>query len=230
MTNLNGDERARYVQQMFTQIAPRYDVMNRLMTGGQDIVWRKEVIQRARLAPGARLLDVGAGTGDLAREASRQQPTAKVVAADLTLAMMQHGQSQTALTWTAADARHLPYGDGIFDAVVSGFLMRNVGEVAPVLAEQWRVLKPGGKIVVMDTTRPKRNLLSPFIWMHMHLVIPFVGGLISGFRNAYTYLPDSTESFLTAEELAHRLTAAGFKNIGFGRRMFGTIALHWGEK
>jgi demethylmenaquinone methyltransferase / 2-methoxy-6-polyprenyl-1,4-benzoquinol methylase len=235
MTHLNGDDRARYVQEMFTQIAPRYDLMNRLMTGGQDVGWRREAIARARLTPGARLLDLGAGTGDLAREACRQQPAAKVVAADLTLAMMQHGeprhgQAQAALTWSAADARQLPFSDRTFDAVVSGFLMRNVGDVAPVLAEQWRVLKPGGQIVVLDTTRPKRNLLSPFIWMHMHLVIPLVGGLISGFRNAYTYLPDSTENFLAAEDLASRLTAAGFKNVGFRRLMFGTIALHWGEK
>jgi demethylmenaquinone methyltransferase / 2-methoxy-6-polyprenyl-1,4-benzoquinol methylase len=230
MTHLNGDDRARYVQKMFTQIAPRYDLMNRLMTGGQDVAWRREVIARARLAPGTRLLDLGTGTGDLAREACQQQPTAKVVAADLTLAMMRHGHAHAALTWSAADARHLPFSNETFDAVVSGFLMRNVGDVAPVLAEQWRVLKPGGRLVALDTTRPKRNLLSPFIWMHMHLVIPLVGGLISGFRNAYTYLPDSTESFLEAEDLAGHLTAAGFKSVGFRRLMFGTIALHWGEK
>jgi demethylmenaquinone methyltransferase/2-methoxy-6-polyprenyl-1,4-benzoquinol methylase len=152
------------------------------------------------------------------------------VAADFTLAMMRRGQAQATLTWAAADARRLPFAEGAFDAVVSGFLMRNVGDVAPVLAEQWRVLRPGGQIVVLDTTRPKRNWLSPFIWLHLHFVIPFVGGLISGFRNAYTYLPDSTESFLSAEDLASRLTTARFRNVGFIRLMFGTIALHWGEK
>ena len=245
MTHLKGDDRARYVQQMFTQIAPRYDLMNRLMTAGQDVAWRKEVIRRARLAPGARVLDLGAGTGDLAREAARQQPAANVVAADFTLAMMRarerhgraqdrHGQTQgrsePALTWAAADARCLPFGDGVFDAVVSGFLMRNVGDVAPVLEEQRRVLRPGGRVVILDTTQPTRNVLWPIIWVHLHVVIPFVGGLISGFRNAYTYLPDSTESFLAAEDLAGRLAAAGFKNVGFRRLMFGTIALHWGER
>lgn len=230
MTHLTGDERARYVREMFTRIAPRYDLMNRLMTGGQDVQWRKEVIRRARLAPNARMLDVGAGTGDLAREALRQQPTAAVVAADLTIAMLRLGQSHGPGLWSAADARRLPFPDAAFDAVVSGFLMRNVGDVQPVLAEQFRVLKNGGRIVILDTTRPKRHWLSPFIWAHLHLVIPFVGGLISGFRRAYTYLPDSTESFLWAEDLAARLAGAGFQKAGFRRLMFGTVAIHWGEK
>ncbi len=239
MTHLKGDDRARYVQKMFTNIAPRYDLMNRLMTAGQDVAWRREAIRRARLAPGARVLDLGAGTGDLAREAARQQPAARVVAADFTLAMMQRaklrrgrerGRAQAPFAWAAADARCLPFADGAFDAVVSGFLMRNVGDVAPVLREQWRVLKPGGQIVVLDTTRPQRNLLWPFIWVHLHLVIPFVGGLVAGARGAYTYLPDSTEGFVRAEDLAASLAAAGFKNVGFRRLMFGTVALHWGEK
>jgi demethylmenaquinone methyltransferase / 2-methoxy-6-polyprenyl-1,4-benzoquinol methylase len=232
MTHLNGDQRARYVQAMFTRIAPRYDLMNRLMTGGQDAAWRKEVIRRAGLMPGARLLDLGAGTGDLAREARRQQPGATVVAADLTLAMMQRGRGCTApeVSWTAADARRLPFADGVFDAVVSGFLMRNVGDVAPPLAEQRRVLKPGGRMVVLDTTRPKPNALTPLIWLHMHVTIPLAGRLISGARDAYRYLPDSTEGFLTAEDLSGRLAESGFRNVGFRRLMFGTIALHWGEK
>ena len=230
MTHLNGDDRARYVQKMFTQIAPRYDLMNRLMTGGQDVAWRREAIRRTRLTLGARLLDLGAGTGDLAREAARQQPAARVVAADFTLAMMQHGLAHAPFAWAAADARCLPFADGAFDAVVSGFLMRNVGDVAPVLREQWRVLKPGGQIVILDTTRPQRNWLWPFIWVHLHLIIPFLGGLVSGFQSAYTYLPDSTEGFLRAEDLAACLAAAGFNNVGFRRLMFGTIAIHWGER
>ncbi|GAB4504282.1 MAG: bifunctional demethylmenaquinone methyltransferase/2-methoxy-6-polyprenyl-1,4-benzoquinol methylase UbiE [Anaerolineales bacterium] len=230
MTHLTGDERSAYVQDMFTRIAHRYDLMNRLMTGGQDMRWRKIVIQRANLHPGARLLDLGAGTGDLAREALRQQPQARVVAGDFTLEMMRVGQSYGRLDWAATDALRLPFEDSTFDAVVSGFLMRNVGDLQQALQEQYRALKSGGRIVILDTTKPGRNLLSPFIWLHMHIVIPFVGGLLSGFQDAYHYLPDSTEGFVTAEEMAARMAAVGFRSINFQRLMFGTIAIHWGTK
>ena len=230
MTHLSGKERGEYVQQMFTRIAHRYDLMNRLMTGGQDVEWRKQVIHQARLKPNAHLLDLGAGTGDLAREALAQQPEIKVVAADFTLEMMRVGNRNGSLPWSAADALNLPFGDKTFDAIVSGFLMRNVGDIQQALKEQYRTLKPGGRIVILDTTKPKRNLFSPFIWLHMHVVIPLLGRIISGFGEAYNYLPNSTEGFLTAEELTVRMAAVGFKRINFDRLMFGTIAIHWGEK
>ena len=232
MTNLTGKERGEYVQSMFTRIAHRYDFMNRLMTAGQDVHWREQVIQQARLKANAHLLDLGAGTGDLAREALKQQPDAKVVAADFTLEMMRVGQRQGngSLPWSAADALNLPFEKNTFDAVVSGFLMRNVGDIQQTLKEQYRILKPGGRIVILDTTKPKRNLFSPFVWLHMHVVIPLVGGLLSGFRDAYNYLPDSTEEFVTAKEMVVRMAAVGFKRINFEVLMFGTIAIHWGEK
>ena len=230
MTHLSGKERGEYVQDMFTRIASHYDLMNRIMTAGQDIHWREQVIQRARLNPNARLLDLGAGTGDLAREALKQQPKARVIAADFTLEMMRVGQRNGSLPWSAADALNLPFGEKTFDAIVSGFLMRNVGDVQQALKEQYRTLKPGGRIVILDTTKPKRNLLTPFIWLHMHMVIPLVGRLVSGAGDAYKYLPDSTEEFITAEEMTARMAAVGFKKINFERLMFGTIAIHWGEK
>jgi demethylmenaquinone methyltransferase / 2-methoxy-6-polyprenyl-1,4-benzoquinol methylase len=231
MTQLDGQQKARYVQDIFTRIAPRYDLMNRLMTGGQDIRWRREVIQRAALHPDSLLLDLGAGTGDLAREALHQQPTARITAADFTLEMMRAGRKPgDTFGWSSADALSLPFQDETFDAVVSGFLMRNVVDSVVALREQLRVLKPGGHIVILDTTRPRRNLLSPFIWIHLHIIIPTLGTLLSGQRDAYTYLPDSTEAFLSAEELAARMTTVGFREIGYKRLMFGTIAMHWGQK
>jgi demethylmenaquinone methyltransferase/2-methoxy-6-polyprenyl-1,4-benzoquinol methylase len=230
MTRLTGQERATYVQNMFTRIAKRYDLMNRLMTGGQDVRWRKQVIQLARLRNHARLLDLGTGTGDLAREAITQWPKAKVIAADFTLEMMRVGQKRGRLNFSSADALQLPFQDWSFEATVSGFLMRNVIDLQKALQEQHRVLKKGGRIVILDTTRPKKNLLSPFIWVHMHFVIPALGRLLTGSSDAYRYLPETTEGFVTAEEMAARMAAAGFKKINYERCMFGTIAIHWGEK
>jgi demethylmenaquinone methyltransferase/2-methoxy-6-polyprenyl-1,4-benzoquinol methylase len=239
MTHLTGNEKSRYVQDLFTRIASRYNLMNRLMTAGQDVRWRKEVIRRADLHPHTSLLDLGTGTGDLARAAFAQQPTAHVTAADFTLEMMRAGRkSGDSFGWANADALSLPFPAESFDAVVSGFLMRNVIDNVAALREQYRVLrspdpvagKPGGRIIILDTTRPRRNLLSPFIWLHMHVIIPWLGTLLSGQRDAYTYLPDSTEAFLTAEELASRMAAVGFKQVGYKRLMFGTIAIHWGQK
>jgi demethylmenaquinone methyltransferase/2-methoxy-6-polyprenyl-1,4-benzoquinol methylase len=231
-TEPGSSEKAAKVRTMFARIAPRYDLMNRLMTGWQDVAWRREVIRRAMLAPGARLLDLGAGTGDLAREALRQQPGCTVVAADFTLEMMLNGRrrSAPALSWSAADALRLPFADGQFDAVVSGFLLRNVSDVAQALGEQLRVLRPGGWMAALDTTRPVRTWLSPLIKLHMRYIIPLLGQLVTGDREAYEYLPSSSEAFLEAEALAGMMEAAGFVEVGFRRRNAGTVAIHWGRK
>lgn len=225
-------DKAGYVRDVFNRIAPRYDLMNRLMTGAQDVRWRRMVIRRAHTPPGGRLLDLGAGTGDLAREALQQQPGCRPVAADFTIQMMLAGKKRggRALDWSAADALRLPFADGEFNSLVSGFLLRNVADVSRALAEQLRVLKPGGWMVCLDTTRPKPNPLSPLIKFHMRCVIPALGALISGHSDAYTYLPVSSENFLRAEELLARMAAAGFREVGFKRLMFGTVALHWGRK
>jgi demethylmenaquinone methyltransferase/2-methoxy-6-polyprenyl-1,4-benzoquinol methylase len=232
MTNLTGGQRGQYVQSMFARIAPYYDRMNRLMTIGQDVHWRQEVIRRTLLPPGACLLDLGAGTGDLAAEALRQFPGRQVIAADFTLEMMQAGRSlkDPSLAWSGADALHLPFPEQSFDAIVSGYLLRNVSDIPQALNEQRRVLKPGGRIVALDTTRPAHNILSPLINFHLHNVIPTLGRLITGDDQAYTYLPDSTQGFLSAEQLAARLVQAGFRQVGFHRLMFGTMAIHWAIK
>jgi demethylmenaquinone methyltransferase/2-methoxy-6-polyprenyl-1,4-benzoquinol methylase len=238
MTNLTGAQRAHYVQQMFSRIARRYDLMNRVMTAGQDTRWRRAVIDLAGLPEGGWLLDLGAGTGDLAREALRQQSAGQVVAADFTLEMMRVGQERSrcqplyvsGLVWSAANATQLPFPERTFEAVVSGFLLRNVTDLPRSLAEQYRVLKPGGRLVALDTTPPPRTPLAPLIRLHLHTVIPALGRLIAGQAEAYQYLPDSTEGFLEPEQLAARLQETGFQDVRFQRLMFGTIAIHWARK
>ncbi|RLD04618.1 MAG: ubiquinone biosynthesis protein UbiE [Chloroflexi bacterium] len=226
-----GKARAEHVEKMFSKIAPKYDLMNKIMTGGQDAYWRREVIRRAKLDAGDSLLDLGAGTGDLAREGLKQNPAIRALAGDFTLNMMRAGRRDSdKLDWSATDALNLPFGDEVFDAIISGFLMRNVIDVPRALKEQYRTLKPGGRIVILDTTKPRKNILTPLINIHLHTIIPFIGGLLTGERDAYTYLPESTQQFLRAEELAVHIAAVGFENINFEIKMFGTVAIHWGVK
>lgn len=227
------EKRPERVRAMFSRIAHRYDLLNRLMTGGQDILWRREVIRRAGLKPGHRLLDIGAGTGDLALEALRQQPLAQVVAADFTLPMMLVGRRRSGshrLLWAAADTLNLPFPEASFDAVVSGFLLRNVADLPRALAEQFRVLKPGGHWLALETVPPPRNLLWPFIAFHFRVVIPLMGRLIAGDADAYRYLPRTSEQFQSASEMLGLLRDTGFEDVGARLRMFKTVAIYWGSK
>lgn len=233
MAHLEGQERAEYVQDMFARIAGRYDLMNRLMTAGQDIRWRKYVIAQARLPQNGRLLDIATGTGDIALEGVKQTPGLQAVGGDFTIEMMQAGKripERSMIQWVTADTLNLPFPDNTFDAVTSGFLMRNVIDVPGAFAEQMRVTKPGGWVVVLESSPPKKNVLRPFIKFHLNHVIPTLGKLITGESDAYNYLPDSTQQFKEPEELVAIMQNTGFANITYKMFMFGTIAIHAGQK
>lgn len=220
-------------QEMFTRIARRYDLMNHLMSCWQDNAWRRFTIKQLSLPNSGRLLDLGSGTGMLALEGHKQFPGNQIIAADLTIPMMKTGRdrnSQTRLDWIAVDGYDLPFPSNSLDGVVSSFLVRNLSDIYKGLSEQFRVLKPGGKIAVLDTTRRPKNILSPLIRLYMYKLIPALSGFISGDKEAYIYLYESTEGFLRAEELAAYLAAVGFKKVLFRRFMFGMVAVHWGEK
>ena len=232
MSELTGPARARYVRTMFGRIAGRYDLLNRLMTGGQDRRWRREAVGRLAPPSGGRVLDLGSGTGDLAFGLLRHAPQARVVAADFTPEMMTVGRRRPdsgRIAWVVADALHLPFAQASFAGAISGFLLRNVTEIDRVLAEELRVLNPGGRAVSLDTTPPPRGFLRPAIEFHFRRVIPLLGRLVAGDAEAYNYLPASTERFLSAEALSSRMSAAGFCSTGFVRRMLGTVAIHWGD-
>ena len=233
MSNLTGEARTRYVRRMFGRIAPRYDLLNRLMTFGFDRSWRVELIRRLDLPAAPQVLDLGAGTGDLAFETLKRRPAARLVAVDFTPEMLRIGQRRAGaerMQWVVADAARLPFAHAAFDAAVSGFLLRNVPEVDRVLSEELRVLRPGGRVGSLDTTPPSRSWLRPFVSLHLHTVIPLLGRIFAGDPEAYTYLPQSTERFVEAGALAARMAAAGFRDVSFARRMFGMIALHWGKR
>lgn len=231
MTHLSGPARATYVRNMFARIARRYDVMNRLMSAGQDGAWRRAVIEAAALRAGARILDVATGTGDMLIEALKRHPGASAVGSDFTLEMMQAGQDKAGaqrIRWCAADALHLPFTDGSFDAVTSGFGVRNFIDRTAAFREQWRVLKPGGRVVCLEISKPPRNLLRPFFLLYFNHLVPIVGGIISGQRDAYRYLPQSVNEFLTPDELKAAMEHAGLREVRYRRLMLGTVAIHTG--
>jgi demethylmenaquinone methyltransferase/2-methoxy-6-polyprenyl-1,4-benzoquinol methylase len=224
---------AEDVRRMFTRIASRYDLLNRLMTLGQDRRWRRETIRRLDLSAGVRLLDIGAGTGDLAFDAARQQPDARIIACDFTAAMIYQGRQRAQarpIQWVIADAQALPFSAGSFNAVVSGFLLRNVTDLVDVIDEQARILKPNGHVASLDTTPPRPGPFAPILRLYFRWIIPALGRVIAGDEDAYRYLPETTQKFLSASALASRFVASGFKNVKYVRRMFGTIAIHWGVK
>jgi demethylmenaquinone methyltransferase / 2-methoxy-6-polyprenyl-1,4-benzoquinol methylase len=229
----DSNERLQKVRGMFARISGRYDLLNRLMTFGRDQSWRREAISHLELQPEQLILDAGSGTGDIALEIKKSEPTARVVSADLTIEMIKIGRSRRngeKIFWVVADAQALPFADGVFNAVISGYLLRNVPDVDITLAEQYRVVSYTSNFVSLDTTPPRRNLLYPLIMFYLKVVIPTLGKLITGDSAAYTYLPETTAHFLSAEALADRISKSGFTDIHFTRRMFGSMAIHWAKK
>ena len=243
-------EKAAYVNQMFAQIADRYDLANRLITAGQDVAWRRKVIELCQLPEGGRFLDVGTGTGDIAFEAGRVHPDAEVIGCDFTYEMMAVGRKKSErASWRArweraggvefvqGDGMRLPFADGYFDAVASGFLLRNVTDVDICLAEQRRVTKPGGRIVCLETSPPPQSALTPLLRFYLFRVIPVLGQLVTSGGGAatrslcsdpYHYLPESTAAFLPPQAMGRRMAQAGFRHVSYLPRMFGTIAIYVG--
>ncbi len=233
MTELSGNERADYVRRMFARLARNYGRANRWMTWSQDVKWRREVIDRAHLHLRGRLLDIGSGTGDLALEALHRDDSIFVVAADFTPEMMWFGRTREggkALHWLNTDALDLPFSSGTFDAVVSGYLLRNVSDIHRALVEQYRVLKHEGTLVCLDTTPPPEDLWHLPVRLYLRLIIPIIGGWVAGEVEAYRYLPQSTTDFIRADDLVECMRRVGFREVGFRRFMGGAMSIHWGVK
>lgn len=226
------DEKPTYVRQMFAGTARRYDLMNRLMTFGQDQHWRRLVVQACGLPARGCLLDVATGTGDIALEALHQQPEVTVIGTDFTHEMMLVGQAkdtQKRLPFVEADAMRLPFPNDSFDAACSGFLMRNVTDVAATFAEQKRVVRPGGRVVCLEITRPATPIWSDLFRFYFFQIVPRFTALFSSNKSAYSYLPASTLAFPRPPQLKTLMETVGLKNVTYRTLMMGTVALHVGE-
>ena len=228
-----ADERPVFVNRMFARIAPTYDLMNRLMTFGQDQGWRRELLEACALPPHGTLLDVGTGTGDIAYAARQQFPGVNVIGSDFTYEMMAAGAHKIPgilVPFLQADTFALPFPDDTFDAVVSGFLVRNVEDRMGAFREMARVTKPGGRVACLEIAPPTNALLEPFFRFYFFQVVPLIGGLVAGDRKAYSYLPQSTVTFPPPPALARIMEKAGLHNVVYREYMINTVAIHVGTK
>jgi demethylmenaquinone methyltransferase/2-methoxy-6-polyprenyl-1,4-benzoquinol methylase len=228
----DGRGRARQIQTMFGRIVPRYDAMNRLMSFGMDGRWRRLAAQAAR-PRGGRVLDLGAGTGDLSRELVRAG-AASVIGGDFTADMVAAASRRYALQpayqWTVSDVTRLPFAAATFDAVTNGFLLRNVVDLPAGIAEMARVLRPGGRLVCLDMTHVPGGPFAIPYRLYFNHVMPWIAGILSGDRAAYRYLSKSLAGFPDADGLAEILRDAGLHGVAYRRLGFGSVALHVGVK
>ncbi|MEA2198273.1 MAG: demethylmenaquinone methyltransferase / 2-methoxy-6-polyprenyl,4-benzoquinol methylase [Solirubrobacteraceae bacterium] len=220
------------VRAMFDRIAGFYDRMNTVMTAGLHHEWRRRAVDLAALAPGDRALDVATGTGDLALELSaRVGPGGEVVASDFSERMLEIARAKAArrpgLRFETANALALPYGDDVFDAATVGFGARNFSDLDRGLEEMTRVVRPGGRVVVLEVTTPQRPPLSTFFRLWFDRVVPLLGR-VAGDPEAYNYLPNSVRRFPGPAELAAIMSRSGLSDIRYYLTAGGIIALHVG--
>jgi demethylmenaquinone methyltransferase / 2-methoxy-6-polyprenyl-1,4-benzoquinol methylase len=215
------------VRTMFDRIAPVYDVMNRVMTVGLDQHWRRETV-KAVVRPGDRVLDACCGTGDLA-VASLTAGAREVVGLDFSPRMLDRARAkQQTVTWLEGDVMAMPFADGEFDSATVGFGVRNVAELSTALAELRRVLKPGGRLGILEITTPT-GILAPFYRLWFDRVVPLLGKVLKG-GSAYTYLPASVRRFPGPEALADLMREAGFETVQYRTFAGGIVALHTGAR
>lgn len=224
------EDKPTYVRGMFDRIAGRYDLVNRLMTGGRDRAWKRSVIRLAATASGGSYLDLCTGTGDIAfLLAAAAGPAGSVKALDFSEGMLEVARSRPwdgpAIEWLQGDACALPYADASFDAVTVGYGLRNVQPLDKALSEIRRVLKPGGRFVSLELGKPKAKLVRWGAEIYEYKVVPAIGSLVSGDRDAYRYLPHSNRTFPDQRELAERLRGVGFREVQVHDRMLGAIAI-----
>ncbi|MFL5540035.1 MAG: bifunctional demethylmenaquinone methyltransferase/2-methoxy-6-polyprenyl-1,4-benzoquinol methylase UbiE [Longimicrobiaceae bacterium] len=231
-----ADEKAAAVRRMFSSIAPRYDLLNHLLSANVDRAWRRRAVDRLgwERAPAGTYLDNCAGTLDLAVELARRAGfRGRVVGSDFTFAMLERGTPKVdrlAIEPACADALTLPFADGAFDGATVGFGVRNLADLDAGLREMARVLKPDARLVILEFTTPAWQPFRAIFQTYFLRVLPLVGKLVSKHSTAYTYLPESVRHFPEPPELARKMERAGFGGVEWKTLTGGIAALHWGTK
>ncbi|MDB4912979.1 MAG: Ubiquinone/menaquinone biosynthesis methyltransferase ubiE [Gemmatimonadetes bacterium] len=231
-----GSEKRAYVRTVFEEIAPRYDLLNHLLSLNIDVIWRRRALRALAWSrtPTGTFLDLCAGTLDVGAELNRQPGFAGfIIGADFAVPMLRAGAGKAPperLGPVGADAQLLPLRDSSVDGATVAFGIRNVASLDIALREVFRVLKPGARFVILEFTTPRSAVVRTFYHAYFHHVLPFIGGVISGHRSAYKYLPKSVAHFPAEPELARRMTAAGFLAVKWESLSFGIAAIHAGTK
>lgn len=231
------DDRGIPVEQMFSAIAPRYDLLNRLLSAGRDRSWRREAVAAAALPPEGALLDVCTGTADMALEAARRFPDARIAGVDFSRPMIDLGRAKVErarlgerITLQVAPAEALPFPEGFFDAATAAFGLRNIPDRLRGLREMRRVLRPGGRAVILEFSIPPFPLFRGVYLWYFHRVLPWIGRIVSGHPTAYAYLPASVADFPSPEGLSAWMREAGFRDVSHRLLTAGIVAIHVGVK
>jgi demethylmenaquinone methyltransferase/2-methoxy-6-polyprenyl-1,4-benzoquinol methylase len=225
------------VAEMFDRIAGRYDFLNRFFSAGTDVYWRKKAIHMLDLRPGFHLLDVAAGTADLSLEACRQCNPIFVTGVDISEGMLALGQKKIdkaglsdAITLQVAAAENLPFQEGTFDAVMAAFGVRNFESLTSGLSEMLRVVKPGGKVMILEFSRPSRGLFRLCFDFYFRRIMPVLGRWVSSDQNAYTYLPDTVLNFPCGADFLSILEQCGYSCLNARPLTMGLVTIYTGMK
>lgn len=231
----NLSEKGHGIRAMFDDIAPRYDLLNRVLSFGIDRRWRRFAVGQLDIPPGGKVLDMATGTGDVALEiASRTPDSVQIIGEDLTQGMLVHGQKKIAASPYAhrihlvnAPCEAIPHPDAVFDGVTIAFGIRNVVEREAGLREMCRILKPGGRAVILEFSQPRSRVFGAVYDVYFNRVLPTIAGLLST-RSAYKYLPDSVAAFPSREEFQTMMEAAGFTSVRCHDLTFGIASVYVG--
>ena len=232
-----GDEKYRRIRGMFDRIGPRYDLLNHLLSGYGDVLWRRSAIRALNASAGDLLLDVGIGTGDLALEALKGKGRPRlIIGVDAALRMMRIGRKKTeesarrAVRFVGGRAESLPLRSGVFDGAMVAFGVRNFTDRAAGLRCMWRVLKSGGRLVVLELSLPRYPVIRQLYRLYAVYAMPWIGGVISGDADAYRYLQVSVEAFPDRERFRTLMEDAGFVGTGWRDLSLGVATIYWGDK